>query len=238
VPGGLVLDAGKEIDLERYVRNGNLTEGNRFKFIERTAGIEQHRGVKLEDGLVRIEFQFEAAVQVRTPVVWTTTNLVQDHYYNGLKVGTSSNPLRNGWADTATYNVGGIARGADMSKGQFTGSVATAAVNQYLKDNNIKPTSSDICYDSSATMDCSFNDAGITVSGSKSTQSFSTTYMGAMDPEKHSIVLKLLGETPDNKPVLKPVTVKAKPKCTTCGRQNKAHAKFCVECGTALEIFA
>jgi hypothetical protein len=59
-----------------------------------------------------------------------------------------------------------------------------------------------------------------------------------MDPEKHSIVLKLLGETPDNKPVLKPVTVKAKPKCTTCGRQNKAHAKFCVECGTALEIFA
>jgi hypothetical protein len=252
VPGGLVLDAGKEIDLERYVRNGNLTEGNRFKFIERTAGIEQHRGVKLEDGLVRIEFQFEAAVQVRTPVVWTTTNLVQDHYYNGLKVGTSSNPLRNGWltASGATfggagggtnthgvYNVGGIARSADMSKGQFTGEVATAAVNQYLKDNNIKPTSSDICYDSCATMDL-HNDAGITVSGSKSTQSFSTTYMGAMDPEKHSIVLKLLGETPDNRPVLKPVTVRAKPKCTTCGRQNKAHAKFCVECGTALEIFA
>ena len=237
VPGGLVLDAGKEIDLERYVRNGNLTEGNRFKFIERTAGIEQHRGVKLEDGLVRIEFQFEAAVQVRTPVVWTTTNLVQDHYYNGLKVGTSSSPLRNLWADSATYNVGGIARGADMSNGQFTGAVATAAVNQYLADNNIKPTSSDICYDSSATMDL-HNDAGITVSGSKSTQRFSTTYMGAMDPEKHSIVLKLLGETPDNRPVLKPVTVKAKPKCTSCGRQNKAHAKFCVECGTALEIFA
>lgn len=98
-------------------------------------------------------------------------------------------------------------------------------------------TAADICYDSCATMDL-HNDAGITVSGSKSTQSFSTTYMGAMDPEKHSIVLKLLGETPDNRPVLKPVTVRAKPKCTTCGRQNKAHAKFCVECGTALEIFA
>jgi len=238
VPGGLVLDAGKEIDLERYVRNGNLTEGNRFKFIERTTGIEQHRGVKLEDGLVRIEFQFESAVQVRSNLIWATPTVVQDHYYNGLKVGTSSSPLRNLWADSATYNVGGIARGADMSKGEFTGSVATAAVNQYLKDNNIKPTSSDICYDGSATMDCSFNDAGITVSGSKSTQSFSTTYMGAMDPEKHSIVLKLLGETPDNRPVLKPVTVKAKPKCTSCGRQNRAHAKFCVECGTALEIFA
>ena len=28
------------------------------------------------------------------------------------------------------------------------------------------------------------------------------------------------------------------PKCVTCGKQNKAHAKYCVECGTALEIFA
>ena len=62
--------------------------------------------------------------------------------------------------------------------------------------------------------------------------------MGAMDSEKFSMVIKLLGETPDNKPVLKSVTIKSKPKCVTCGRQNKAHAKFCVECGTALEIFA
>jgi hypothetical protein len=62
--------------------------------------------------------------------------------------------------------------------------------------------------------------------------------MGAMEAETHSIVLKLLGETPDNKPVLKPVTVKAKQKCDTCGKVNKAHSKFCVECGTALEIFA
>ena len=56
VPGGLVIDPGREIDLERWVKNGNLTEGNRFKFIERTAAVEQHRGVKLEDGLVRVEF--------------------------------------------------------------------------------------------------------------------------------------------------------------------------------------
>ena len=55
VPGGLVLNAGQEVDLERSIKNGNLTEGNRFKFIERTGAVEQHRGVKLEDGIVRIE---------------------------------------------------------------------------------------------------------------------------------------------------------------------------------------
>jgi tRNA(Ile2) C34 agmatinyltransferase TiaS len=52
------------------------------------------------------------------------------------------------------------------------------------------------------------------------------------------MVIKLLGELANNTPVLKPVTVKAKPKCVTCGHQNKATANFCNKCGTALEIFA
>ena len=30
---GLVLKAGQEVDLERFIKNGNLSEGNRFKFI-------------------------------------------------------------------------------------------------------------------------------------------------------------------------------------------------------------
>ena len=42
VPGGLVLNPGQSIDLERSIRNNNLTEGNRFKFIERTEKIETH----------------------------------------------------------------------------------------------------------------------------------------------------------------------------------------------------
>jgi hypothetical protein len=82
------------------------------------------------------------------------------------------------------------------------------------------------------------NEVGITVPGSKSTQKFTETTMGIMETETHNIVLKLLGETADNITIRKPVTVKAKPKCVTCGKQNKANAKFCTECGTALEIFA
>jgi rRNA maturation endonuclease Nob1 len=62
--------------------------------------------------------------------------------------------------------------------------------------------------------------------------------MGLMEGVQHSMVIKLLGDLGVNKPVTKPVTVKHKVKCVTCGRQNKAHAKFCTECGTALEIFA
>jgi rRNA maturation endonuclease Nob1 len=83
-----------------------------------------------------------------------------------------------------------------------------------------------------------YNDAGITVPGSRSDQKFQMVSAFATEDARHVMVIKLLGETPDNRVVLKPVTVKHKPRCQTCNRQNKAHAKFCAECGTALEIFA
>ena len=226
VEGGLVLNAGQEVDLERFVKNGNLAEGNRLKFIERTAAIENGpRGVKLEDGLVRVEFQFE---QPPRPITWTTTTTTwggNDRIY----------PMGGVYgANTPSYNVNGVLRSVDFSaNGATVQAQATAAINHYCAENNIQNKAE--VHDGSATMD--WNDAGITVPGSKSNQKFSTVYMGAMEPEKFSMVFKLLGETP-NMPVTKPVTVKHKPKCVTCGKQNKAHAKFCVECGTALEIFA
>ena len=80
------------------------------------------------------------------------------------------------------------------------------------------------------------NDAGITVPGSKSDQSFQSVRSFPTEATTHTIVLKLLGETEDNQRVRKAVTVKAKPKCVTCGRVNKATAKFCTECGTSLNI--
>lgn len=225
IEGGLVLNAGQEVDLERYVKNGNLNAGNKFKFIERTAAIEDGpRGAKLEDGLVRIEFQFEKPYVPPVNRGWITAS-----------GSTNQNSIY-----PASFNVNGALRGVDFSQnGQVMAQAASAAVDKYCADNGIVNKSE--VHDGMATMDwmdAPKNDIGITVPGSRSDQKFQTTYMGAMEAEKHTIVLKLLGETPDNKPVLKPVNVKMKPKCVTCGKQNKANAKFCTECGTALEIFA
>ena len=133
-----------------------------------------------------------------------------------------------------SYNVNGVLRSADFSKGDTVRAQASASINQYCADNGIKVTSE--VHDGMATMD--WCDTGITVPGSKSEQKFQTVHMGLMEAEKHSMVIRLLGDLGNNKPVTKPVTVQHKPKCVTCGKQNKAHAKFCVECGTALEIFA
>ena len=225
IEGGLVLNAGQEVDLERYVKNGNLNAGNKFKFIERTQAIEDGpRGAKLEDGLVRIEFQFEKPYVPPVNRGWLTAS-----------GSTNQNSIY-----PASFNVNGALRSVDYSKnGAITAQAASAAVDKYCADNGIVNKSE--VHDGMATMDwCDApkNDIGITVPGSRSEQKFQTTYMGAMEAEKHTIVLKLLGETPDNKPVLAPVTVKAKQECDTCGHKNKATAKFCNKCGTSLEVFA
>lgn len=204
-PGGLVIHAGSEINLERSIKNNNLNEGNRFKFIERTGAVEAHRGIKLEDGIVRIEFEFER------------TYLRQDGWFPNVT---------NTWNDQPYYGITGNNTYQGPMRGRGTsGAIASASLNTV----QISATSASIQ---------SYNDAGITVAGSKSDQKFQTaTWLGS-DGTKHNIVLKLLGETPDNRPVVQEVTVKSKPKCTTCGRQNKHNAKFCTECGTHLEIFA
>ena len=199
VPGGLVLNAGQEIDLERAIRNGNLSEGNRFKFIERTGKIEDHRGIKLEDGLIRVEFQFEKVYPKYPNKIWKNINHV---YYDDLQ---DWNPRADG-----------------MVRGSVTSQSSTAYVNASYATSYSAPQS----------------ETGITVPGSKSEQKFTTTGWFATETETHNIILKLLGETPDNMEVREPITVKTKPKCVTCGKQNRATDKFCSECGTFLEIFA
>lgn len=211
VPGGLVLGAGQECDLQRSIKNNNLTEGNCFKFIERTGAVEEHRGIKLEDGLVRIEYEFERIYQRQDGPIWISQPSIV--YGNNTSATPSYNSVIRGMSSGAVSNI--------------SGTVACSATMDSYSAADLQVTAS------AATV----NETGITVPGSKSEQKFVTVSGFTTDGTKHSIVLKLLGKT-ENSPVEKPVTVKHKPKCVTCGKQNKATAKFCTECGTALEIFA
>lgn len=191
---GLVVNGNSQVDLERFL--GDLSKGHRFKFIERTSRIEQHRGIGVEDGLIRIEYQFEKPPQpwVAPPDVWM------------------SSPYRG------------------KTKGGYVG--ATGSLGSL---NSIQCSTAS--YSAQASSVNSFvNDAGITVKGSVSDQKFTTTHMGAMESETHVMVIRLLGETGQGKQVKKPVTVKTRQVCDTCGHKNKATSKFCSECGTSLEL--
>lgn len=193
-----IVEPKDSIDLERFIRNGNMNQGNRFKFIERTGAVEDHRGVGIEDGIVRVEFKFEKPYE--PPKFWYTNT--------------------GGW-DSPTYG-GSITRG--VSSGGTFNTTHTVSNNIATASVNTVNTSLDA------------NDAGITVEGSISDQQFEQGTWFPTETTTHAIVLKILGETADNVQVRKPVTVKTKAVCKTCGHRNKATAKFCTECGTSLQL--
>lgn len=215
----LVLQPNSELELERFIKNGNMNAGNRFKFIERTAGIEKHRGVQLEDGLIRIEYQFEQQYTYTFPYY-------SDPYYKGSPTWVSGGVLTNAnnISGSLTKSAGGSLGGA------LRGMTASASAGVALNASEAYATTQSVNH-----VEAPVNDAGITVEGSVSEQKFSTAAWFAVESVKHVMVLKILGET-EGKAVVKPVTVKAKPVCKTCGKHNKATSKFCAECGTSLEI--
>lgn len=224
-----IVNANSSVEIERSIVGGNMSAGNRFKFIERTAGVEKHRGIQAEDGLIRVQYEFE-----RQPTAITNS------FWGGLQggAGTPYYPpgVRGGWlgASGSTGNYDDSLRGATLCSTQFASAQASGAslsdtpvlkslrsAPDFLNQAQIKPA----------------NEAGITVPGSLSEQKFTTVAGIVSDGVKHVLVMKLLGELNEVQ-VIKPVTVKQKPTCQTCGKLNKATAKFCSECGTALEVFA
>ncbi len=208
----LIINPNSELELTRFIKNGNQNEGNRFKFIERTANIENHRGVGIEDGLIRISFQFERKLDLsmisgKIGDIDHTYRPNQILYRKELTRGISPNTFG---ADS--YSSSNIQCCAAPSQDGLLGSAQVMNQAHYQ------------------------NDAGITVPGSISDQKFRTVSNFIKDPEVHVMVLKLLGETDQGTPIVQPVNVKSKPVCTSCGKTNKATAKFCSECGTSLQI--
>ena len=153
-PGGLVLNAHQEVDLERSIKNGNLLEGNRFKFIERTGSVEQHRGVKLEDGLIRIEYQYEIPrpiINVSDNNFWKKDNLYYPPGVRGWTDTNSGTSASGEFWNNATYgtagassgsmNINGILRNADYSNGEKTRVRASGATAEYCATAGISSQS-------------------------------------------------------------------------------------------------
>lgn len=70
----LIVPANGEIELERFIKGGNMLSGNKFKFIERTAGIEAHKGIGSSDGLIRIEYKSEVQPVIHQQIVQHVQN--------------------------------------------------------------------------------------------------------------------------------------------------------------------
>lgn len=221
-----VVPANGFIDIERFLKNNNKEAGQRFKFIERTSRIEEHRGVGVEDGLIRIQYEFERPADP----VYPSTYWVKREYWDGpypsypygsalrsTKFGStsSSGPAPTGLSDIQCSAARGIT-------GETAASFSASASASVTRDSYAIPQNA-----------VPLNDAGITVGGSISEQKFVDAAWFPTDGIKHVMVVKLLGER-GQQAVKTPVCVKTKQRCPTCGHMNKSHARFCGECGTGL----
>lgn len=212
----LIIPANGSAELERYIRNGNLSNGNKFKFIERTAKIEEHKGIGSEDGLIRVEYRAETVPEIKRTVV----EHVHHHDYYGYPYWGYPLPY---YQPYERVYLGGAAVGSTINTSVTYGGGAERS----MQSNVSTPTIG-------ALTKC-LNNVGITVPGSESAQKFTQGSWFKTETASHVIVLQLRGEL-SGKPVKQAVTVKSKKKCDTCGKVNKALDKFCGDCGTSLTI--
>ena len=242
----LILAPNSTLELERFIRNGNLNTGNRFKFIERTAGIEAHRGIKVDDGLIRAEFWAEKEVAEETII---RRKYVDEYYPVPRPYYPPYDPYwPRPWR--RRYDEYPYSQTICNTETTTTGGTSSFTVTSTLGDNfqkscqmNVPNTSSNneerggpINFQSAMNVNmASFNDAGITVPGSESSQHFHSASGFPLESNSTVIVLQLRGEV-GGVAVEAPVTVERKPECSTCGKVNKAVNKFCSECGTALQL--
>src|SRR5271163_2123522 len=212
----LVVDPNSNLDLERFIRAGNMDKGNRFKFIERSAEVEAHRGIKADDGLIRIEYQVEKP----KPIVID----VEEHYHH-------HDHWERPWYDRP-HRFGG--EFLKSSGPQHARKLRPSAASSKGLTRSFVDTSATFDSDSIESESLSLNDTGITVPGSESNQKFRWTSDFETGPSE-VIVLQLRGALA-GKPVVKAVAVDTKLTCVTCGKTSKSSEKFCGQCGTALQI--
>ena len=247
---GLIVPPNGTVDLERFIKNGNIGTGNRFKFIERTQKIEDGpRGIKAEDGLVRVEFEFEKQpAKIEDVIVnhhynyrpWGWTYPLQhprqyDVWHGPMYVSSSNVPLGTATTLTAAAGQGGVTSNSVKLSSAGIANVVNTSMN--ISGAALSTKSSDQVHDINSVQSFSsaVNDAGITVPGSLSDQKFEVGAWFPTDGQKHVMVLRLLGMVGE-KVIQKPVTVKSKQRCSTCDHVNKATSRFCVDCGTALVL--
>lgn len=217
----IVLGPNETHDLEGFFK-GNAVR-NKFKFIEKTEKISEHRGDKIDDGMIRISYQFEKPDPIikKTYINTIIKNKEPWHPYDPY------NP-RVPWEKPIIWENQRSCDYQPLSKEVNTQGILRGNLDFSTTSKSIKK-SGDTYSVNSEVKD------GITVKGSQTNISYKNTYLKEMEEETHVMILKLNGYSEGKKEkISQAVTVTKKIKCETCGHGNKSYNKFCGECGTSL----
>ena len=222
----LIVSPNSETELHGFLE-GSVVK-NRFKFIQKTKEIQDHRGDKIDDGIVRIEFAFEQVKIVeQRQVIHDHHYYDHHHHYDHWPRPYWPRPYYPGpnwtWTDSV-YSSG------DETQ-VYNASLATGDVKStFTSDMRSAMKSGDV-------MDFSLpdQDEGITVKGEETHQPFVYSSIGSLDPSRVITIMLRGTKSGGNVEVEKPITVKTKLTCPTCGKRSRSTNKFCSKCGTFLE---
>lgn len=199
------------------------TVKNKFKFIRKTEKISNYRGDKPDDSLIRVEYRFEKEKVQPTITTYPPYNPhLQPTWYNSnavygcndIKIGNSldcNEPRANCCLNSPP----------SFTKGVSETNVYSYSALQRTNGRNYNPAVNQV-------------DTGITVKGSETKQDFTTGRVDEVEATSHVITLQLVGETEKSVAVKKPLLVKERITCSTCGTKSKSFKKFCGECGAFL----
>lgn len=243
---GIVIDANGTVDLERFVADGNLSEGKRFK-LARLEDPKVEQPNDSENGIIEVNFYPEKDEPVVEKTViheYKHHDCWHQHGYNWL--GHCSTCCNNAWCNTChphyykTFTAGTTT--TDWGQATSDGSVNIGnSVDGGLLGKNIN-TSGNITYSASVQANVSsgipegvtLNNATMlnasmtsgepaaTVEGSTSLQKFSSIYIDVDRSKPTTIRLTVKGLS------------KVLETCTVCGYKRKKDVKFCPNDGTQL----
>ncbi len=206
-----IIPANTTRELKGFLKG--LNAKNKFRFIKKTKKISDFRGDKLDDGLVRVEFRYEK--QRSSPWIWPSYITYSNNYeFNGNDYDVD---YRDSTGGTGQVN---YTSAASFSK------IDSALSNCCIGDLS-KITKSEIP-----------EDEGITVKGSKTNQQFGYGSVGVLENSSSVIIIELKGTTTCAGKVMevkKPITVKSRIQCSTCGKKWRSSMSFCGNCSTALD---
>jgi hypothetical protein len=206
--GSLILDTMMDHELKGFLR-GNVAK-NRFRFIQKTEQIQKHRGDKLGDGLVRVEFAFEKPepeIQIK--------KIVEEHHH----IYRHEFPRYEWYGPVKVWN--SMTSKGDSGDGMRSNitcdSLGSAPQASYTLNNSLPNV-----------------DEGITVKGNEISERYDYGSIGELE-QPSVIIIELRGAQQSSGVVSQPITVKTKLSCSSCGLKSKSTFKFCPDCGTFLE---
>jgi hypothetical protein len=210
----VIIGPNQESELKGFL-TGNIAR-NSFRFIQKTKEIADYRGDRADDGIIRIEYAYEKPSQFEI--------LLEDHKKKNHDIHVHH--YYNYW----NYS--------DWFTGDSTVKYSSSVGNQSYSSDDLlsRSINSNVTMDSlgQTPLDSPLDDEGITVKGSEVNQYFNYASIGSLE-DSQVLIIRLRGITSEGQSVQRPLTVKDKLVCSSCGKSSNSAYKFCPNCGTFLE---